>query len=113
MDFSSGQGNKTIMLNNNLSFSPLICYEIIFPWKVINQNNRPDFMINITNDAWFGNSSGPYQHLDMARMRAIENQMPVIRVANTGITAIIDRKGRIAKKIDLNDEGRLDFILKF
>ena len=113
LDFSSGQGNKTIMLNNNLSFSPLICYEIIFPWKVINQNNRPDFMINITNDAWFGNSSGPYQHLDMARMRAIENQMPVIMVANTGITAIIDRKGRIAKKIDLNDEGRLDFILKF
>lgn len=111
LDFSSGNGNKTIKLSKNTSFSPLICYEIIFPWKIIDQNNRPDFIINITNDAWFGKSSGPFQHLDMARMRAIENKIAVIRVANSGITAIIDKNGRVIKKIPLNDEGRLDFEL--
>jgi apolipoprotein N-acyltransferase len=113
LDFSSGDGNKSLKLNNNISFSPLICYEIIFPWKIIDKNNRPDFLINITNDAWFGVSSGPYQHLDMARMRAIENQIPVIRTANTGITAIIDKNGRLLDKISLNKAGKLDFQLKF
>lgn len=113
LDFSAGNGNKTIKLSNNISFSPLICYEIIFPWKIINKKNKPDFIINITNDSWFGTSSGPYQHLDMARMRAIEYQIPVIRVANSGITAIINKNGRIVKEIDLNKEGKLDFKLKF
>ncbi|MFT4717692.1 MAG: apolipoprotein N-acyltransferase [Rickettsiales bacterium] len=113
LDFSSGKGNKTINLGSDISFSPLICYEIIFPWKIIDNNTKPDFIINITNDAWFGKSSGPYQHLNMARMRAIENQMPVIRVANSGITAIIDKNGRLLKKIDLSKDGKLDFILEF
>ncbi|MDB2550575.1 apolipoprotein N-acyltransferase [Rickettsiales bacterium] len=113
LDFSSGGGNKTIQLSDDISFSPLICYEIIFPWKVFDHDNKPDFIINITNDAWFGVSSGPYQHLNMARMRAIENQIPVIRVANSGVTAIIDKNGQIIKKIDLGQEGRLDFELKF
>lgn len=113
LDFSSGDGNKSLKLNNNISFSPLICYEIIFPWKIIDPYNKEDFIVNITNDDWFGVSSGPYQHLNMARMRAIENQLPVIRVANSGITAIINKNGRLLKKIDLNKEGKLDFELKF
>ena len=108
------KGNKTINLGVvTYLLAPLICYEIIFPWKVIDKNTKPDFIINITNDAWFGKSSGPYQHLNMARMRAIENQMPVIRVANSGITAIIDKNGRLLKKIDLSRGGKVDFILKF
>ena len=105
--FSEGYGPKTIEVNN-FSFSPLICYEAIFTNNVIEKNTKPEFFINLTNDAWFGNSIGPYQHFDMTRMRAIEYGIPLIRVANTGITAFIDHYGRIVSKIDLNQEGVVD-----
>jgi len=94
INFSKGVGNKTINING-IKISPLICYEIMFPHKIINKNNPPDVIINITNDAWFGNTSGPYQHATAARFRAIENKIPLIRVANSGITFYADEYGRI------------------
>ncbi len=107
--FSRGQGLKTIKLDNKTpSFSPLICYEAIFPNQVIDKSNSPNFLLNLTNDAWFGNSSGPYQHLDMVRMRAIEYGLPVIRVANSGISALIDPMGRVISSVPLNEKGFID-----
>jgi len=107
MGFSSGDGPKTVKAKN-LSFSPLICYEVIFSDKIIEKNTKPDLLVNVTNDAWFGSSIGPHQHLNIARMRAIENKTPLIRAANTGISAAIDKFGRVIKKIDLNQEGVFD-----
>lgn len=105
--FSEGEGPKTVK-TSSLSFSPLLCYEVIFPDKIIDKKNRPDLLINLTNDAWFGKSSGPYQHFDMAKMRAVEYGISLARVANTGITAFFDPFGRVVKKIDLNEEGIID-----
>lgn len=111
--FSEGEGAKTIS-TKYFSFSPLICYEGIFSSNIIDKKNRPDLLVNVTNDAWFGTSSGPYQHLDMTRIRAIENGIPLARVANTGVTAFVDFFGRVVKKINLNEEGvvDVDFIKK-
>jgi apolipoprotein N-acyltransferase len=84
------------------SFAPLICYEIIFPGLVRKfYSNGGDFMVNITNDAWFGKTSGPYQHFSMAVFRAIENRKPIIRAANTGVSGFIDSNGRIISQTDL------------
>jgi len=105
--FSKGEGPKTIH-GNLISISPLLCYEVIFPTNIIDKNDRPDLLVNLTNDAWFGNSTGPYQHFDMAKMRAIEYGIPLARVANTGITAFFDPYGRVIKKINLNQEGIID-----
>ncbi len=105
--FSAGQGAQ-IFQTTNFTFNPLICYEVIFSNEIIEKNQYPDMFINITNDAWFGNSTGPYQHLASAQMRSIEYATPLIRVAGTGISALIDANGRIIKKIDLNQEGVID-----
>lgn len=106
--FSEGDGIKTIKVNDNFSISSLICYEIIFSNKIIDSKNLPNLLVNVTNDTWFGNSSGPYQHFDMARLRAIEYGIPLARVANSGITAFIDQNGNIIKKINLNEKGIVD-----
>jgi apolipoprotein N-acyltransferase len=112
VSFSSGGSTKTIKTHSELpSFSPLVCYEVIFTNKALDRKNPPQFLLNLTNDAWFGNSSGPYQHFDMARMRAIEYATPVIRVANSGISALIDPLGRIVAAIPLNKRGILDVML--
>lgn len=105
--FSEGDGPQTL-LSANFSFSPLVCYEVIFSREVVSKKHFPDLLINLTNDAWFGNSPGPYQHFDMARMRAIEYGVPLIRVAGTGISALVDPFGRVVTKIALNDEGVVD-----
>lgn len=105
--FAQGDGAKTL-LTENFSFSPLICYEVIFSSEVANRKKLPELFINLTNDAWFGNSSGPYQHFDMARMRAIEYGIPLIRVAGSGISALVDPFGRVIAKIPLNQEGVMD-----
>lgn len=107
IDFSKGKQNKTIEING-LKISPIVCYEVIFPNRVINKNNKPDIIINLTNDGWFGISSGPYQHLVATKFRAIENNLPIIRVSNSGITAYIDNYGRVIKKIKLHKVGFLD-----
>lgn len=108
-DFSAGTGLQTFVLPGLPAFSPLICYEIIFPGKVkADSQEGPRWLLNLTNDAWFGDSSGPYQHFAAARMRAIEEGLPVIRVANNGISAVVDSYGRILDQIDLNDRGIID-----
>ena len=91
--FAQGPGPETLHLPGLPPVGVLICYEAIFPSQVIDPNDRPDWMVNITNDAWFGNSTGPRQHLVAARMRAVEEGLPLMRAANTGITAGFDAKG--------------------
>jgi len=112
INFSEGDGLKTIKLNNKTpSFSPLVCYEGIFAGNVIAKTNPPQFLLNLTNDAWFGSSSGPYQHFDMVRMRSIENGMPTIRVANSGISGLINPVGQVVAAIPLNHKGIVDVML--
>ncbi|MEM7620913.1 MAG: apolipoprotein N-acyltransferase [Pseudomonadota bacterium] len=89
-------------------FSPLICYEIVFPNKVIEHDARPKWLLNITNDAWFGATAGPHQHLHQARLRAVEEGLPVIRVANTGISAVISPYGMVSQSLPLESSGVID-----
>jgi apolipoprotein N-acyltransferase len=107
-DFSAGAGITTLRLPNTPPFSPLICYEAIFPGAVVAGGERPQWLLNITNDGWYGNSAGPYQHLAAAQMRAVEEGLPMVRVANTGISAIVDPFGRIVRYLGLGARGILD-----
>jgi len=109
--FAAGDGIRTIAIPGTPSFSPLICYEAIFPRSVAAARNRPEWLLNITNDGWFGSTSGPYQHLAQARFRAIEEGLPLIRAANTGISAVIDAHGRVLRHLPLNAKGRIDVVL--
>jgi apolipoprotein N-acyltransferase len=105
--FSPGAGPRTFALPQTPSVAPLICYEILFPGAVVGQS-RPDWFVNVTDDSWFGPSTGPYQHLLAARVRAIEEGIPVARAANTGISAVIDPLGRTIATLGLNKFGALD-----
>jgi apolipoprotein N-acyltransferase len=107
-DFASGKGIYTLEWLGLPPMSPLVCYEAIFPQRAIDPKHRPSLLLNLTNDAWFGVSSGPYQHFHMARTRAVEQGIPLVRVANTGITAVIDSYGRIRAKLPLDSRGILD-----
>jgi apolipoprotein N-acyltransferase len=89
----------------------LICYEAIFPGQVTDSDARPAWLLNVTNDAWFGDSTGPHQHLASARLRAVEEGLPLIRAANTGISAVIDGHGRVLARLGLNERGVLDSTL--
>ncbi|NVJ90973.1 MAG: apolipoprotein N-acyltransferase [Methylocystaceae bacterium] len=108
VDFTPGTGRQTVQVGSLPSFSPLICYEIIFPNHVIDDTNRPEWLLNITNDGWYGNSPGPYQHLLSARLRSIEEGMPLVRVANTGVSIITDSYGRIQASLPYGQRGFLD-----
>jgi apolipoprotein N-acyltransferase len=104
--FEKGGGPQTMGIYEYPFFTPLICYEIIFPNLAVNEHmDRPDFILTITNDAWYGDSPGPRQHFAQARFRAIEQGLPVIRSANTGISGIIDPYGRILRKTALMEEA--------
>lgn len=106
--FVPGPGPRTVSLPGLPDASVLICYEVIFPGAVTGGGERPGWLLNITNDAWFGRSIGPKQHYAQARMRAIEEGLSVVRAANTGISAVIDPFGRTVKSLPLGKQGVLD-----
>ena len=111
IDFTPGDGPRRVSLAGLPPVSPLICFEAIFPDQVVAVGDRPHWLLNLTNDAWFGLSSAPYQHFQMARMRAIEQGLPLVRVSVTGISAVIDPYGRIIKQLALGQEGVVDAAL--
>jgi apolipoprotein N-acyltransferase len=90
------------------AFAPLICYEAIFPREIVQGGVRPAFLANVTNDGWFGNTTGPRQHLHQARVRAVEEGLPLLRAANNGISAVIDAHGRVLARLDLDVVGVID-----
>ena len=98
---------KTIS-QNNIFFNPLLCYEVIFSREIVDDYKIPNFFVNLTNDSWFGLSTGPYQHLQTARMRSIEYARPIVRVAQTGVSANINHFGEIVDEIKLNEKGIID-----
>ena len=106
--FTRGHGADLIEVEADLRFQPLICYEAIFPSILRATLSRPDFILQITNDAWFGRFSGPYQHLQILKMRAIETGLPVARSANTGISAVISANGKIVDSLPLETEGSME-----
>ena len=99
--FAPGDGLKVFEIGDNIRFSPVICYEVIFSGRVTPRNQGEDFIVNVTNDAWYGDSAGPYQHFTQARFRAAEEGIPLIRVANSGISGIVDPYGRVSEKSPL------------
>ncbi len=106
--FEVGEQRATLALPDLPPFSPVICYEVIFPAAVTGPGERPRWLLNVTNDAWFGLSSGPHQHLASARLRAVEEGLPMIRAANTGISVVIDAYGRTLASLDMMQEGVID-----
>ena len=108
VDFSAGGGPATLNVPGLPPFSPLICYEAIFPEAAVDPARRPAWLLNITNDAWYGFTSGPFQHLAIARLRAVEQGLPLARDGNNGVSAMIDPLGRVVARLGLDDVGVLD-----
>lgn len=106
--FTAGEGPRNLVLPGGLTLGPLICYEAIFPTGVYDPAGRPDVLLNVTNDGWFGDTPGPYQHFAQARARAIEQGLPLIRAANTGISGIVDPLGRVLEGLPLGSAGVID-----
>jgi apolipoprotein N-acyltransferase len=109
--FSAGPGPQSIDVPAVGLAAMLICYEAIFPHQLVDAAQRPRFIVNVTNDGWFGNSVGPYQHLAQVRMRAVEQGLPVARSANTGISAAIDPWGRYIARTELGTKDAIEFRL--
>jgi apolipoprotein N-acyltransferase len=106
--FLAGERRRPIATPGAPAFVPLVCYEIIFPQAVVPPGERPGWLLNVTNDGWFGATAGPYQHLLQAQVRAIEEGLPLVRAANTGVSAVVDPLGRIVAALPLGHEGVLD-----
>lgn len=115
--FSAGTGPRLLKVPGVPHTLPLICYEIIFPDEVgdeagpANEGPQPGWMLNVTNDAWFGSSAGPYQHFHQARVRAVEQGLPLARAANTGISAVVDPWGRVLAEVPLDEKGSIDAVV--
>ncbi len=111
-EFGRGEQFKTITVDGYPEFAPLICYEVIFSDDVVRKIDKPKWMIVLTNDGWYGQSAGPYQHLVAAQMRAVEEGMTVVRSANSGISAVITPYGLMTAKIGLGKVGIKDVAVK-
>jgi apolipoprotein N-acyltransferase len=110
--FSSGLVPRPLLSVAGLpAVSSLICYEGIFPAAVVQRPERPGLIVNITNDGWFGNTTGPRQHLHQSRVRAVEEGVPLLRVANNGISAVVDSRGRLLHSLGMNVRGTIDSTL--
>ena len=109
--YASGPGPVRLSIDGIPPFQPLICYEAIFPDEILRGAQRPGWLLQITNDAWFGDFAGPEQHLSQARARSIEQGLPMVRVANTGISAVIDSFGSPVANLSLGETGALDSLL--
>jgi apolipoprotein N-acyltransferase len=109
--FLAGERRRRIAVPGAPEMLPLLCYEVIFPGEAVPRGERPGWLLNLTNDAWFGISSGPYQHLQQARVLAIEEGLPLVRAANSGVSAVVDPFGRIVRSLPLGSEGVLDTAL--
>jgi apolipoprotein N-acyltransferase len=107
-DFTPGPGRELLRIAGLPPASPLICYEAIFPGWVTPRDERPGWLLNITNDAWFGNFAGPRQHFAIVATRAVEEGLPMVRAANTGISAVVDPYGRVRARLGIGVEGVLD-----
>ncbi|MBK4216437.1 apolipoprotein N-acyltransferase [Paracoccus caeni] len=108
MGYSAGPGPRVITSDVAPAYQPLICYEAIFPQHLRATESRPGWLLQSTNDAWFGKFSGPYQHLAQARLRSIESGLPLVRAANTGISAVIDPHGEIRDSLGLGEIDKID-----
>ena len=108
--FAAGSGLTNLSLTGLPNFTPLICYEIIFPGAVT-PDGRPAWLLNLTDDSWFGETAGPYQHLHQAQMRAVEEGLPVIRAANTGVSAVIGPRGMVRQRLPLGAMGAMETAL--
>jgi len=111
--FSPGIERKEIKVFNNLSFLPLLCYEIIYSGDLKGNSKDYNFIINVSEDGWFGDSIGPYQHLTQAVFRAVEQGVPIVRSTNKGISAYISSNGKIINSLELNKSGFIDLKLSF
>ncbi|CAK0770638.1 Apolipoprotein N-acyltransferase [Azospirillaceae bacterium] len=107
-EFSAGTGARTIRVAGIPAVSPLICYEGIFPGEVTHSRDRPEWLLSVTNDAWYGRTAGPHQHFAMTQTRAVEEGLPLVRAANTGISGIVDGYGRIIASLKLGVGGVVD-----
>jgi apolipoprotein N-acyltransferase len=108
IDFSRGNGPAVLAVPGLPPVRPLICYEDVFADEVGDGAGRPEWLLNVSNDAWFGISSGPYQHLAMSRFRAVEQGVPLVRATTTGLSAIVDPYGRIVQRLGLDRSGIID-----
>jgi apolipoprotein N-acyltransferase len=111
IDLSPGPGPQSLALPRLPGVAPLVCYEAIFPAAAIDPESRPAWILNVTNDAWYGRSSGPFQHFAIARTRAIEEGLPLVRVANNGISGVVDAAGRVLARTSLDAIGYADVAL--
>jgi apolipoprotein N-acyltransferase len=109
--FLAGDRRRLMTVPGAPAMLPLICYEIVFPDEAVPSGERPGWLLNLTNDGWFGISTGPYQHFQQARVRAIEQGLPLVRAANTGISAVVDPLGRVVSEMPLGTEGVIDSAL--
>ncbi len=109
--FTRGDGLRPLSIPRAPTAAPLICYEAIFPGAVLPEGPRPGWLLNVTNDAWFGDTPGPHQHFAQARLRTIEEGLPMVRAANNGISAVIDPVGRIVRFRTLGTDGVVDAVL--
>jgi apolipoprotein N-acyltransferase len=106
--FEAGSGPHSLPVPGAPEAGFLICYEVVFPDRLVDGTQRPRWLVNVTNDGWFGHTSGPYQHLAQAQLRAIEQGLPIVRAANSGISAIIDPYGRVLQSLALGTQGIID-----